>query len=150
MATITAPVRVAAAACPGPRSNTAVLSSAAIGEIVVADNSSTSATTLSCAANLTVTKTDNKTTTLSGDINNYVVVISNSGPSAADGTVLTDVAGAGLTCPAGNTVTCAVLTGTAICPIAPITFANLTGAGLAINTFPANSSLQFSYSCNVN
>ncbi|MEQ1535303.1 MAG: hypothetical protein ABL923_05445 [Burkholderiaceae bacterium] len=150
MATITAPVRVAAAACPGPRSNTAVLSSAAIGEIVVADNSSTSATTLSCAANLTVTKTDNKTTTLSGDINNYVVVISNSGPSAADGTVLTDVAGAGLTCPAGNTVTCAVLTGTAICPIAPITFGNLAGAGLAINTFPANSSLQFSYSCNVN
>lgn len=150
MATITAPVRVAAAACPGPRSNTAVLSSAAIGEIVVADNSSTSATTLSCAANLTVTKTDNKTTTLSGDINNYVVVISNSGPSAADGTVLTDVAGVGLTCPAGNTVTCAVLTGTAICPIAPITFGNLTGAGLVINTFPANSSLQFSYSCNVN
>ena len=150
MATITAPVRVAAAACPGPRSNTAVLSSAAIGEIVAADNSSTSATTLNCAANLTVTKTDSKTTTLSGDTNNYVVVISNSGPSAADGAVLTDVAGAGLTCPAGNTVTCAVLTGTAICPIAPITFGNLTGAGLAINTLPANSSLQFSYTCNVN
>jgi uncharacterized repeat protein (TIGR01451 family) len=150
MATISAPVRVTLAACPGPRDNTAVLSNAAIGEAVTTNNSSISSTTLNCGASLVVAKTDGKATTLSGQTNTYVITLTNNGPSSADGAVITDVVGAGLTCPAANVVTCTVLAGGAVCPAGPLTIANLTGAGVTIATLPATGSVQLSYACTTN
>jgi uncharacterized repeat protein (TIGR01451 family) len=150
MASISAPVRVSLAACPGPQNNTATLSNAAIGEAVTTNNSSTSSTTLNCAATLAVTKTDSKTDAAQGSTNAYVVTLTNSGPASADGSVLSDVVGAGLTCPAGNTVTCTVLGGGAVCPAGPLTIANLTGAGITIATLPATGSVQLSYACTTN
>jgi uncharacterized repeat protein (TIGR01451 family) len=146
MATISAPVRVTLASCPGPRDNTAVLSNAAIGEIVTTDNTSTVSTTINCAASLVIAKTDSKTTTTSGSTNNYVITLTNNGPSAADGAVITDVVGAGLTCPAGNAVSCTAAGGAA-CPAGPFTMANLTGAGITIATLPATGSVQLAYAC---
>ena len=150
MATISAPVRVTLAACPGPLDNTAVLSKAAIGEIVTTDNTSTVSTTMNCAASLVIAKTDNKTISTSGTNNSYVVTLTNNGPSAADGSVITDVVGAGLTCTPANVVTCSVLAGGAVCPTGPFTIANLTGAGITIATLPATGSVQLTYACTTN
>ena len=150
LATISAPVRISLAACPGPLDNTAVLSNAAVGEIVTADNTSTSNTTMNCNASVIISKTDNKSVTTSGSTNNYVVALTNNGPATADGVVLTDVVGPGLTCPAANVVTCTVLAGGAVCPAGPLTIANLTGAGITIGTLPATGSLQLAYACTTN
>lgn len=149
MATISAPVRVSLAACPGPRDNTAVLRNAAIGEIVTTDNSSTVSTTISCAASLVIAKTDSKAAATAGSTNTYVVTLTNNGPSAADGAVITDIIGAGLTCPAANVVTCTP-SGGASCSAGPFTIASLTGAGIIIPTLPATGSVQLSYACTAN
>jgi uncharacterized repeat protein (TIGR01451 family) len=100
-------------------------------------------------ASIVITKTDNKDTTTVGGINDYVITLTNQGPSPAGGSVLTDVAGAGITCPAATAVTCSIITAGAICPAGPLTFASLT-AGITIATLPANSGLQFAYTCSVN
>jgi uncharacterized repeat protein (TIGR01451 family) len=149
LATIAAPVRVSLASCPGPRDNTAVLSNAAIGEIVTTDNTSTVSTTINCAASLVIAKTDTKTAATPGSINTYVVTLTNNGPTAADGAVITDVVGAGLTCPGTNVVTCTP-SGGAICSAGPFTIANLTGSGIAVPTLPATGSVQLSYACTAN
>ena len=101
------------------------------------------------AVTLTIAKTDGKATTSAGGANNYAITLSNAGPAAADGVVLSDVVGAGLTCPAANIVTCTVTGAGAVCPAGPLTFANLT-SGITIATLPANGALQFAYTCNVN
>ena len=106
-------------------------------------------TNKSIAVALTIAKTDSKAIATSGGTNNYVITLSNAGPGAADGVVVTDVVGAGLTCPSANTVTCSVTAGAAVCPAGTLTFANLT-TGATIATFPPNSALQFAYTCNVN
>jgi uncharacterized repeat protein (TIGR01451 family) len=106
-------------------------------------------TNKSIAVAMTITKTDSKPTSASGDTNNYVITLSNAGPAAADGSVLTDVVGTGLTCPATNPVICTVTGAGAICPVGPLTFANLTSS-ITIATLPANGALQFAYACNVN
>jgi uncharacterized repeat protein (TIGR01451 family) len=146
LATISAPVRVTLASCPGPRDNTAVLSNAAIGEIVTTDNTSTVSTTISCAASLVIAKTDTKDVTTSGAINNYSITITNNGPSSADGAVITDVVGAGLTCPGTNVVTCTP-SGGATCSAPTFALSALTGAGIAILTLPATGSVQLTYAC---
>jgi trimeric autotransporter adhesin len=98
---------------------------------------------------LTITKTDLKTVATSGGTNNYVVSLSNAGPAAADAVVLTDVVGAGLTCPGTNVVTCSGAVNGAVCPAAS-TIAALTGAGIPVATLPVTGALQFAYNCNVN
>lgn len=107
-------------------------------------------TNKSIAIALTIAKTDSKTVAAPGGTNDYVISVSNAGPAPADGSVVTDVPNAGLTCPATNPVTCTVSgIGGAVCPAGPLTFANLA-TGITIATFPANSGLNFAYSCNVN
>jgi uncharacterized repeat protein (TIGR01451 family) len=150
LASISAPVRVSLASCPGPLSNTAVLSNATVGEVVTTDNISAVSTILDCGTSMVISKTDNKASTSSGSTNNYAITLTNNGPSTGDGSVVTDLVGAGLTCPASNVVTCTVLAGGAVCPGGPLTIANLTGAGVTIATLPVAGSLQFSYVCTSN
>jgi uncharacterized repeat protein (TIGR01451 family) len=107
-------------------------------------------TPITTAASVVISKTDNKTVATTGGTNNYVVTLANQGPSVANGVVVTDVVGAGLTCPAGNAVVCSGATGGAVCPAGPLTIANLTGAGITVATLPVTGSLQFAYTCNVN
>jgi uncharacterized repeat protein (TIGR01451 family) len=113
-------------------------------------NGSVTITPIFPAASLVITKTDGKAFTGSGGTNTYVVTLTNQGPSAANGVVLTDAPGAGLTCPPGNAVICSGATGGAVCPTGSFTIGNLTGVGITVATFPANSSLQFAFTCNVN
>jgi uncharacterized repeat protein (TIGR01451 family) len=112
-------------------------------------NGSVTVTPIFPAASLIITKTDNKAVTATGGTNNYVVTLTNLGPSPANGVVLSDTPGAGLICPPANPVTCAVTGAGAVCPTGPLTFANLS-AGVTVATLPANGALTFSYTCNVN
>lgn len=108
------------------------------------------ATPILAAASVVITKTDNKSLAAPGGTNNYVVTLTNQGPSPANGVIVTDLVGAGLTCPATNAVTCAVTGAGAVCPAGPLTVANLTGAGVTVATLPVNGALQFAYTCNAN
>jgi uncharacterized repeat protein (TIGR01451 family) len=95
-------------------------------------------------ANLAVTKTDAKTTTVSGDTNTYSIVVTNNGPLAANNAVVSDAAVAGLTC---STVSCAAAGG-AVCPASP-TVAALQGAGLTIPTLPNAGNVTLTLTCSV-
>jgi uncharacterized repeat protein (TIGR01451 family) len=106
-------------------------------------------TPIVAAAGVVISKTDNKSVAAPGSTNNYVVTLSNQGPSVANGVIVTDVVGAGLTCPATNVVTCTVTGAGAVCPAGPLTIASLT-TGVTVATLPVNGALQFAYTCNVN
>ena len=148
---ITVPVSVAATAA-NPSTNNATATGggdpACTGTAPACTGTVTTPVILS--ANVAITKTDSKSLSSSGSTNAYVVSLSNQGPSAANGVIVTDVVGAGLTCPGANAVTCTVTAGAAVCPAGPLTIANLTGAGITVATLPSGGTLQFAYACTVN
>ena len=98
--------------------------------------------TVTPTADLTLTKTDGMTTVARGDIANYTIVLTNNGPAAADGTVLTDPAAAGLS----KTRIVCTATGGAVCPA--LTVANLE-SGVTVATLPSGGSLTLTVSASV-
>ncbi|MGN6151409.1 MAG: beta strand repeat-containing protein [Lysobacteraceae bacterium] len=87
-------------------------------------------------------------TVTSGATTTYTLAVSNLGPDAADGAVLTDPAPTNLTC---TTASCTA-TGGAACPAqtgAALVTA-LQGAGATIPTLPASSSVTVTLTCTVN
>jgi uncharacterized repeat protein (TIGR01451 family) len=127
----------------GALSNTATVTAPTGATDPTPGNNSATVVDAPSLANLTITKTDSKTTTISGATNTYTIVVNNAGPSAANGAVVTDPSIAGLSC---ATLTCAVTTGAAVCPAAP-TVAALQGAGVTIPTLPATSSVTLTLTC---
>lgn len=123
--------------------NNAAVTDYAVGD--AADNSSASVT-ISPSANLSVVKTDGKTSTFSGSTNTYTITVRNNGPDTVTGAVVRDVPGAGITCPAGNPVT---ITGSGV-PGGSFTIANLTGAGITLGTLTNGQSALLTFSCTVN
>jgi len=111
-----------------------------------ANNTATADVTSSCA-DLSIVKSADPASVSSGDEVAYTLAVTNNGPDAADGAVLTDPQPAGLDCSAG-TLTCGSETGGAVCPASP-TVADLQGAGVTIPTFPTGGSLQFTLTCTV-
>jgi uncharacterized repeat protein (TIGR01451 family) len=85
----------------------------------------------------TITKSPSATTVTPGTPLSFTIVITNNGPSAADGSVITDPAIANYSVSA---VTCVGTTGGATCP-APLTVAALQGSGMTVPTFPANGTI---------
>ena len=111
------------------------------------NNTQTVTSTVTPAANLSITKTNSVSTLVAGSTTTYTVTVNNSGPANATNTVVTDPATSGLSC---TNVTCSVASGAAVCPVPPaLTIANLQGSGVPIATFPANSSLNFLVTCSV-
>ena len=99
------------------------------------------------AADLLITKTDSKASTVSGGINTYTIVVTNNGPSNASNAVLADPAATGLNV---TSITCTSVTGTAVCPAAAgVTVALLQGTGIILTTLPANSSVTFTVTATV-
>lgn len=98
------------------------------------------------AADFIVTKSDGATTAFSGANVTYSVVVTNSGPDASSGAVVTDVVGTGLTCAGANAVT---ITGDGV-PAGSYTIANLTGAGIALGNLAVGQSATLTYTCQVN
>ena len=153
LVTITATVSVSSSACPGPRTNTAVITSPAIGDSLPANNTATVVTSVGCATTLTVAKTNGTTFVNAGSTTVYTVTYSNLGPAAADGSVVSDAPGVGLSC---TSVTCSSTTGGASCPaglpVGVTTAAGSTsffGSGSAVPVMPAASSISLTVSCGV-
>jgi uncharacterized repeat protein (TIGR01451 family) len=112
-------------------------------------------------SNLSITKTNTpgsgatdqtNDTVTRGTSTIYSIVVSNSGPDAANNSVLRDPATANLTCTA---VSCGSATGGAVCPASgagagQLSIANLQSAGgVVLPTLPVNSSLTVSLTCTV-
>ncbi|WP_031373727.1 beta strand repeat-containing protein [Lysobacter antibioticus] len=104
-------------------------------------------------ADLSITKTNTPAagandqagdTVTRGAASTYTIVASNAGPDAADGAVIRDTVGPGLTC---ATVSCSA-NGGAVCP-GTVDVATLQGSGLVVATFPANSSVSLLLTCTV-
>jgi large repetitive protein len=106
--------------------------------------SASASTPIRLAALLSINKDNGQASTPAGANVTYVITVSNAGPSAADGAVVTDPSATGLAC---STLGCAA-SGGASCP-ASLDLAAFQSAGLAIPSFPANSSLSFSLGCGV-
>ena len=138
---------------PTTRTNTAVISSPQ-AESVTSNNSSAAVTSVSCtSANLSVVKTDGETTVAAGTTTTYAITVSNTGPGAADGSVLTDTPSTGMNCTA---VTCTAANGGAICPAAgpsagQLSIANLLtpGSGVTLTSLPSGSSVNINVTCGI-
>lgn len=141
---ITATVSVSSSACPGPRTNTVVITSPAIGDSLPANNTAIAVTPIGCGTTLTVAKTDGTTTVSAGGSTSYTLTFSNLGPAAADGAVLSDTPGTGLSC----TVTSCSASGTGICP-APAQYPNLLAGGLTTGSFSNGAVLNFKVDCQI-
>ncbi|MFZ5635482.1 MAG: beta strand repeat-containing protein [Pseudomonadota bacterium] len=87
-------------------------------------------------------------TVVSGTSTNYTITVTNNGPDAADGSILTDPAPTGVTC---ATASCTAAGGAA-CPAqtGAALVAALQGAGATIPTLPANGTVTIVLSCTVN
>ncbi len=91
--------------------------------------------------NLSITKTDGTATVNAGGTTTYTIVVTNAGPSPANGAVFTDPAATGLS---ATGVTCGSESGGAVCPTpANTTVALMQGAGIVIPTLPSGSSVTF-------
>ena len=105
------------------------------------NNSATDTDTIDPSADLSITKTDGVTNVSAGSTVSYTIVVSNSGPSAADGAVFTDASVTNLTV---SSVTCGTATGGAACPTAGnTTVVLMQGSGIIIPTLPGGGSVTF-------
>ena len=92
-------------------------------------------------ADLAVTKTDGVASVNAGGTTTYTIVVSNAGPSSADGAVFTDPAATNLS---ATGVSCGSASGGAACPTVPnTTVALMQGAGIVIPTLPSGGSVTF-------
>lgn len=94
-------------------------------------------------ADLAIVKTADPGEVVSGEEVVYTLLVSNGGPDAADGAIVRDPAVDGMTCTA---VECGGATGGAVCPAVSVA-ALQSSDGVAIMTFPADSSLTISLTC---
>ena len=108
-------------------------------------NTGTSTLTATPTSDLSISKTNGVTSINAGGTTTYTLVISNAGPSAADGALLTDPAVSNLTV---TNVTCTGGTGGATCPGSGVTVTNLQSSGISVN-LPSGSSLTFTVSASI-
>jgi uncharacterized repeat protein (TIGR01451 family) len=98
------------------------------------------------SANLRITKDNSVTTVSSGNTVTYVMIVTNNGPDSVAGAIVTDIPGAGLTCPASNPVN---ITGPGA-PVGAFTIADLIGSGIVLGTLGNGQTATLTYSCQVN
>lgn len=113
-------------------------------------------TVAAVTADLSITKTNTAgvnreedqaaDTVTSGTTTTYTLTVTNNGPDAVTGGVVTDVVGAGLTCAGTDPVT---ITGNGV-PAGSFTVADLTGAGITLGTLEDTEATELTYSCTVN
>lgn len=149
----------ATAACASTVTNTATANFSAtdgFSDTNAVDNTASASFTVACA-DLSLTKTNTPgvngnvdqaaDTVVSGTSTTYSIIVSNAGPAAANGAVVTDPAPAGLAC---TTASCTG-TGGAVCPVATgaALVTALQGSGAVIPTLPAGGAATFLVSCQV-
>ena len=112
-----------------------------------ANNSATDTDTITAVADLAITKSDGVASVNAGATTTYTIVVSNGGPSAANGAIFTDPAVANLTVTA---VSCGSATGAAACPLpANTTVALMQGAGIVVPTLPSAGSVTFTVNATI-
>ena len=95
-----------------------------------------------------VVKTASPNPVVSSDVVTYQIVVTNNGPLAADGAVLTDVAGVGQDCTMPSTTATCTATGGATCP-SPVPVGSLLGTGITIPTLPVGGQVTIGLQCTV-
>lgn len=98
------------------------------------------------AVDLAIVKSNGMTTVVSGTSTTYAITITNNGPDAVTGAIVTDIPGSGITCPSANPV---VITGSGA-PSGSVNVGNLTGTGITLQTIPSGGSATLTFSCEVN
>lgn len=110
-----------------------------------------------CKADIRITKTNTPgvngevdqaaDTVNSGATTAYTITVTNTGPKPANNTLVSDPLPTGLTC---TTATCTA-TGGGVCPVqtGAALVAALQGAGATVPTLPANGTLTFALTCQV-
>lgn len=114
------------------------------GNLTRVDANSTAPVKVLLPTFLAITKTDGVASVLPNSTTTYTLVVTNDGPRAADGTVITDVPSTGLSC---TQASCTGTTGGATCPVTPTNI--FQGTGATIPVFPANSSVTLQVVCSV-
>lgn len=116
-----------------------------------ANNTATDVDRVQVPANLSVSKSNGVGTLTAGQTTSYTVTVANGGPGAADGAVLADQTGTGLSC---SSATCVGTTGGASCPSGftlntPVAAGSTTlfSSGVALTTLPASSSVTLLVNC---
>src|SRR4029077_6430253 len=132
----------------GSIANTATVAApAGVTDPTPGNNSATDSDTVNLVADLSITKTDGVTSVNAGGTATYTIVVSNAGPSGADGAIFTDPAVANLSV---TSVTCGSPSGSAACPTVPnTTVALMQGAGIVIPTLPSGGSVTFTVNATV-
>ncbi len=121
--------------------NTTIATTTSEGANAAPDSASGS-TTINPIANLGISKTDGVASVNVGGSTTYTIVVSNAGPSPANGAIFTDAAVSNLSV---TGVTCGSATGGAACPTSGnTTVALMQGAGIVIPTLPNGGSVTFS------
>ncbi len=143
LVTVTATVALSSQACPGPRINTATFTTSPLGDAVPSNNTGTVTTPINCNSNLTVTKSDGRTTVTAGSTTSYTVTFANLGPATGDGALVLDTPGVGLSC----SVASCTPGGTGVCPGAGLP--NLLSGGLTLSSFTSGATVSFVVNCNV-
>ena len=105
--------------------------------------------TVGAVVDLSIAKTNNVTEVRSGDSVTYVLTVSNAGPDAATGALVTDTPGTGLTCPVSGTITFGG-TAAAGAPAGSPTVGDLQGSGITLGTIGAGENVTITYTCSVN
>ncbi|MFT3756072.1 MAG: hypothetical protein QM769_09005 [Pseudoxanthomonas sp.] len=97
---------------------------------------------------LAIVKQTGVTTAASGDSIPYTLVVTNNGPDAVTGAIVTDTPGAGLTCPPANSVACTSSATPSACPAGAITVQDLL-SGVALGTLGNDETATFTFDCTV-
>jgi|GEM_PF-1971839 conserved repeat domain len=100
-------------------------------------------------ADIQVVKTASPDPVVAGEVVTYQIVVTNNGPLAADGAVLTDVAGAGQDCTTPSTTAICTATGGASCPSPTVPVSNLLGSGITLPVLPAGGQVTVTLQCTV-
>ena len=141
---------VASSATPiGGVTNTAsVTVPTGINDTVLSNNTSSVATAIG-VTDLSISKTNGVITLPAGSTTTYTIVVTNNGPTAADGARIYDPVATGLSC---TTAPVCVAAGPATCPVG-LTLAQLQNSslptGVAIPSFGAGGSITITLICGV-
>jgi uncharacterized repeat protein (TIGR01451 family) len=107
-----------------------------------ANDSASDTDNINLITDLAITKTDGITSVIAGGSTTYTIVVTNNGPSPADGAIFKDGIITGLTVTA---VSCGSAAGGAACPAAgDTTITLMQGTGIIIPTLPSGGSVTFS------
>lgn len=88
-------------------------------------------------------------TVTSGANTTYTLTITNGGPDAVTGAVVTDQPTSGVTCPGTGNADVVTCSGTACTGATPLTLSGLTSGGIVLGTLPNGGTTALTFTCRV-